>query len=183
METAKKFQVITMPITTKYLANVDDTFEHPEQFEDLVFVLDNAVEGDIVEINLTTVGGSLSSIIPLLGAMDTTLATVHVHIASDVASAGTFLLMSADSISCNRYVTIMFHNVSMGYAGPGHNVKSHAVYMSESSDALLKDMYRHFLTDEEISALLSGTEIYMGEEEFVTRYARRAEKLQELQSV
>lgn len=183
MEIAKKFQVVALPITTKYVANIDDTFDHPEQFEDLVFILDNAADGDMVEINLTTVGGALNSVLPLLGAMDTTLAHVHVHAASDVASAGTFLLMTADSVSCNRYVTIMFHNVNMGYAGPGHNVKSHAIYMSEASDILLKDMYKHFLSENEITALLSGTEIYMGEEEFVLRYEERAKKLQELQSV
>lgn len=169
------FAVIGNPQNMSYNVNVDDEFTHPKQFEEIVAVLEQASEGDYMRINLTTNGGALHSILPLLGAMQHTDCHVHVHACSDVASAGTFLLMKADSVSINDYVTIMCHEVSFGSAGSGHTVARHVDHTLKSSEKLIRDMYEHFFTEEELDKMLSGSDYYMDKDEFLVRYNRRFE--------
>lgn len=164
------FEVVAQPIAMSYTVNVDEGFEHPKQFTDLVHVLEQASENDHVRINLTTDGGALHAVLPLLGAMKDTLAHVHVHIMSDTASAGTFIAMKADTVSINDYVTFMCHNVSFGSGGQGNIVHDHVNYTVKSSSELIKDMYKGFFTAAEIERMLSGKEFYMGKDEFLIRY-------------
>lgn len=166
----KPFEVMASPIATSYVVNIDEEFEHPSQFADIVHVLENASVGDHMRINLTTPGGALFSILPLLGAMQTTNCHVHVHLASDTASAGTFLPMRADTVSINDYVTVMCHNVTFGSYGTGNTVASHVAHTLNSSEKLLRDMYKHFFSEEELSKMLSGSDFYMDKDEFLIRY-------------
>ena len=172
------FVVQSAPQNMSYRVNVDDDFEHPKQFSEIVDVLDNASEGDYMCISLTTSGGALHSVLPLLGAMDNTACHVHVHACSDVASAGTFLLMKAHSISINDYVTVMCHNVSFGSAGSGHSVATHVAHTLKSSEKLMREMYHLFFSDDELAKMLTGTDFYMDKDEFLKRYESRMEQQQ-----
>lgn len=167
------FPVFSSPIATAYVATVDEEFLSTKQFNDLVHVLDGAKQGDTVTIFLSTPGGRLESILPLLAAMGRTEATTFVHAVSDVASAGTFLLMQADNVYINPYVTIMFHQASFGYGGSGSSVEAYLSHTSNSCKNIIRDMYKHFFTGAEIEAMLSGKDFYMGKEEFDNRYAKR----------
>lgn len=170
------FQVMAQPLATAFTVNVNETFENVKQFENIVQILDNARQGDVLEIKLSTNGGALHAIIPLLAAMASTQAQVYVHAVSDVASAGTFLLMAADDVFINPYSTIMFHQVSFGSGGTGSSVEAHVSHTMKSSKQLIRDMYQDFFSEEEVDAMLAGRDFYMGKEEFDARYNARAEK-------
>lgn len=167
------FGIISQPIATHYVATVDDEFESVSQFENIVRILDAASGADTVEIKLSTNGGALHSIIPLLSAIENTEAQVYVHAVSDVASAGTFLLMAADDVFINPYSTIMFHQVSFGAFGVGSTVESQVSHTIKSSKVLIQEIYKYFFTTDEIEQMLSGREFYMGKAEFDTRYEAR----------
>lgn len=167
------FVVLSQPVVTQYLVNVDTDFETVGQFENIVYILDNANDGDTMEIKLSTNGGALHAILPLIAAMRDTRANVYVHAVSDVASAGTFLLMAADDVYMNEYVTIMFHQVSFGVGGTGSSIESHVNHTIKSSKCIIQDMYKDFFTTSEIEAMLSGRDFYMGKDEFEIRYKHR----------
>jgi ATP-dependent protease ClpP protease subunit len=177
------FLLMAKPVGIDYTVNIDEEFIHPKQFAYIVHALENATAYDQFTINLTTPGGALHAVLPLLGAMENTEAHVHVNACSDVASAGTFLLMRADSIGINDYVTIMCHNVSFGSGGSGWNVEKHVEHTLRNSKRLLRDMYKHFLTEDEIEQLLRSTDFYMEKDEFIDRYERRSHLLAEELSV
>lgn len=168
------FAVTGFPQNMSYKVDIDETFDHPRQFSEIVDILDNASDGDYMCITLTTDGGALHSILPLLGAMQNTPCHVHVHACSDVASAGTFLLMRAHSVSVNDYITIMCHQVSFGSAGSGNTVASHVAHTMKSSEKLIRDMYSMFFTTAEIDKMLSGSDYYMDKDEFIERCERRS---------
>lgn len=168
------FQIMAKPASVDYVAQINKGFVHSEQFEDIVRILDSANEGDTFTLNLTTPGGSLQSVIPLLNAMDNTAAHVHVHIESDVASAGTLIIMKAHSVSINDFVEVMCHQVSFGAGGPGWNVECRVNHVQKASKKLCRELYKHFLTDDEIERMLTGTEYFMDKEEFLERYQKRS---------
>lgn len=173
------FQVLGTPVSMQYVVSVDEDFSDVKQFENIVHILENASQGDTLEIKLSTNGGALHSILPLLAAMNNTEAQVFVHAISDVASAGTMLMMAADDVYVNPYCTIMMHQVSFGSGGSGSSVESHVTHTMKSSKILLKDLYKDFFTDDEIEQMLSGRDFYMGKEEFDERYETRNEIRQE----
>ena len=170
------FQLKATPLATAYMVHINEAFTSVKQFENIVTMLDKAVPGDVLEIKLSTPGGYLHAVTPLISAMASTNAQVYVHAVSDVASAGTFLLMMADDVFINPYVTIMFHEVSYGAIGAGHQVEDRVAHVAKSSKSLLRDMYSGFLTEAEIDSLLSGKEFWMDKAEFDVRYAARTEQ-------
>jgi len=174
------FQVSGTANSMTYKVSIDEDFDSVRQFEDIVTVLDAASEGDFMDIKLSTNGGALHSILPLLNSIRRTKATVGVHAVSDVASAGTFLLMAADEVYINPYVTLMFHQVSFGSGGAGSSVESHVAHTLKASKAIIHEMYRDFFTEHEITAMLSGKDFYMGKEEFDKRYDKREEARKEI---
>jgi ATP-dependent protease ClpP protease subunit len=169
----KPFKIKFAPVATAYKAFVNQPFADSRQFEDLVEVLDVAGPNDVVEIKLTTPGGSLQAVLPVLAAIDATNASVFVHAVSDVASAGTFLLMMADDVYINPHVTIMFHQVTFGAFGQGNHVEDRVQHVQGASKALLSQMYDGFFNPEELAAMFNGKEFWMGKEEFDRRYAAR----------
>jgi ATP-dependent protease ClpP protease subunit len=163
------FKISKTPIATKYTVDIDEPFYTVGQLAPLVRVLDEAEQGDVVELKLTTPGGNVGAVLPLLASMTSTNAQVLVHAISDVASAGTFLLMLADDVCINPYVTVMFHQVTFGAFGPGNNVEDRVNHTMRQSKALLRDIYKDFFTPAEIDRILSGTEVWMEGPEFYGR--------------
>lgn len=169
------FAVTASPINTIYRAIIDDDFREVKQFADIVDVLDSAQEGDLVHIRLSTNGGALHSIIPLLHSMENTLAHVHIHVESDTASAGTMLMMKAHSVYINPYTTIMIHTASYGYAGHSGNMEAHVAHNTKSIEKLVRELYKDFLTEAEILRVLDGKEIYLTDEDCFERFKLREE--------
>lgn len=171
----KPFTVTAVPNGIRYSVNVDEEFVDTKQFDYIVSILEEATQDDILTINLSTNGGALHAILPLLGAMAQSNCHVHAHACSDVASAGTFILLRADSISINEFSTIMCHQVQFGSGGPSNNVANHVNHTMGLSNRITRDIYKDFFTEEEIDKMLSGTDFYMDDIEFMTRCKKRNE--------
>lgn len=176
------FEVTTAPINTAYHCVINEEFRHVRQFEDVVNTLENAVEGDYVEIQLSTVGGALHAVVPMLSAMKRTAAHVHVHACSDVSSAGTLIMMLAHSVDINEYATMMFHTVQYGYCAAGANMDAYVKHTTQQNDKLIREMYTGFLSEVEIQRLLDGLEIYMTGEECVKRLKNRADAIEVIEA-
>lgn len=174
---AEPFKLYAKPAGMEYTIDMNEPFVHPKQFEYVVHAMENATENDSFCINLTTPGGAIHAVLPLLGAMENTHAHVHVHACSDVASAGTLVLLRADSVSLNNHIEIMFHQCRFGSYGPAYNVERQVEHILRSSKRLMREVYRHFFTEDELQRILTGTDWYMEKEEFIERYEKRSELL------
>ncbi len=167
------FTVLASPLNTAYTCTIDEEFRDVFQFQDIVSVLDGASDGDHITIKLSTIGGALHAVIPLIAALKNTSAYVHVHVESDCASAGTFIMMLAHSCYVNEYATVMLHNVSYGAGGHGSNVAAHVNHTTRMSTQLIEDMYADWLTPEEVEKLLHGMEIYFDADTCHERFEQR----------
>lgn len=167
------FSVMSAPQTYSYKVNIFDDFVHPEQFQEIVDILDQANEGDFMCMNVGSGGGAIHAVLPLLGAMKHTSAHIHVNVSSDSASATTLIIMAADSVSVNDYVTIMFHQVSFGSFGAGNRVEAEVNHVMKNSKTLLQDSYKHFFSDSDMQRMLHGHEFYMTKDDFLIRYEAR----------
>lgn len=176
------FAVQAQPINQVYKVTINEQFHDVQQFEQVVDALDNAQQGDIVHIRLSTIGGALHAIIPLINSMKNTEAFIHVHVESDTASAGTMVMALAHSLYVNEYATIMYHNVQYSAGGHGGNVEAQVRHITASSKKLIRDLYNGLLTEEEIKRIEDGLELYLTAEECMDRFNAREQALQDAES-
>jgi ATP-dependent protease ClpP protease subunit len=176
------FAVQASPLSQVFRVTIDEEFRDVFQFADLVDVLENAQEGDVVQIRLSTVGGSLGAIIPLINAMKHTEAFIHVFVESDTASAGTMIMALAHSLYVNEYASIMYHNVQYCAHGHGGNVEAQVNHVTRESKKIIRDLYNDLLTPNEIARLEDGLELYMSAAEVMDRFeARTAARMKEIE--
>lgn len=171
------FKVLAVPLNQCYQVTIDAGFEDVAQFAELVDYLNNACEGDIAHIKISTPGGALHSILPLMAAMRNTDAHIAMHVESDTASCGTILMMLADEVYINPYTTIMLHSASYGYYNHQANMDAHVKHSTHMLESLMRDVYQYFLSEQEIARLLDGKEIYLTDEDCYDRFKRRDEAI------
>lgn len=68
----------------------------------------------------------------------------------------------------------MFHNYSGGTFGKGGEMYDNVVFEREWSRRFLQDIYKDFLTEQEIQAMLDNKDIWMHSEEVIARCTRKA---------
>lgn len=169
------FEVKAIPLNQCYQCTIDDDFTDVRQFSQLVDYLNNANQGDIAHIKLSTNGGALHSIIPLIEAMRNTEAHIAMHVESDTASAGTILMMLADEVYINPYTTVMIHTASYGFYSHSGNMDAHVQHNTKHIEGLVNDIYSEFLTPSEILRVLDGKEFYLSAEDCMARLNARDE--------
>lgn len=181
----RTFAVYASPVATSYKVTIDKGFTSVQQFEDLVDVLDNASPEDCVTIRLSTDGGALHSIIPVINALQNTDAYVHCHVESDTASAGTAFMMLAHSCFVNDFSTVMLHTANYGFFGHAGNMEANVSHSTKSIEKFVGALYTDWLTEAELLRLLDGKEMYFDAEEchkrFKARDAIREERCKDIQ--
>jgi ATP-dependent protease ClpP protease subunit len=173
------FEVMAVPLNQCYKCTINDDFTEVSQFAQLVDYLDNAQEGDIAHIRLSTNGGALHAIIPLIEAMRNTDAYIAMHVESDTASAGTILMMLAHEVYVNPYTTIMIHTASYGFYGHSGNMDANVSHSTKAIHRLVGEVYADFLTPNEIVRVLDGKEFYLTAEEAMDRFAKRDDAIKQ----
>jgi ATP-dependent protease ClpP protease subunit len=168
-----EFLPVSTPIAYSHMFRLNRVFEDISQFSALIDTLEQAGEGDIIQIRLASPGGSLDAIIPVLAAMEGTDAFVHCHVDTSIASAATFIMLQGDMITFNPLADVMLHNISFGAGGSGGNVEARVNHIIKTSNKLIKETYKDFVSDAEMERLLNGLELYFTAEECTERLKAR----------
>lgn len=79
--------------------------------DQLQLILSEAKRGDVVLINLNTIGGDAYEAYDIVTAMNASKATVAVHVDGVAYSAGFMILLSADYISMTKGTLLMMHTI------------------------------------------------------------------------
>jgi len=150
-----------------------DEISQPYNYAKLTHLLYTADASEVVNLHVNTVGGDLSSVVQICGAMGVCKAKVVVHLAGQVYSGGTFITMYADELRVAPNTRFMIHNYSGGIGGKGNEVKAEQAFMEDYAPALYRDVYAGFLTPEEIELVLDDKDKWMSTEEVLKRWNRK----------
>lgn len=158
-------------VFTIYLYGV---IEHSSQFIEAIDALTQASEEDVVFINLSTPGGSLDATDTFIQAMRECKARVIVRATGGVHSAGSIILLTADEFILSENFNCLIHNGETGNGGKFSDMKAATAFTLQFMEGIMRNTYDGFLTPEEIEALIGGKDFWLGPEEFVERWQRRA---------
>lgn len=158
----------TLPLSIFDFYITDDITE-PDKYLELIQTLKSADQHDTVFIYLNTRGGSLYTTIQILAAMSSSPAKVVTCLEGEVCSAGTFIFLKGDTKIVNPHCTFMIHNYSQATAGKGNEIVAQVEYQEEYFNQLAHDIYGEFLTEEEITYVMGGNDLWMQSHEVVDR--------------
>lgn len=157
-----------IPITIHHFYITDEVGE-PDKYLELINILKTAEQHDTIFIYLNTPGGFLKTAIQIMSAMKQSNATVITSMEGEVCSAGTMIFLAGDKYIINPNSTFMIHNYSAWFGGKGNEIASRANYYNEYAKELMNDVYKDFLTEQEISDVLEGKDIWLSSKSVIAR--------------
>ena len=165
-------------VTSKNVSHVyiTEPIDEPSYYNELCFLLDNATEQDTINIHINTPGGIIDSAVMIINSIKNSKANVVGHLAGTVASAGTMIALSCNSLKVANHTTFMIHNYSSsGGRGKGHELKAMQAFVDANLNSTFTATYGGFLTPKEIREVIDGKDLWMGKDEVLSRFASKLE--------
>ena len=159
-------------ITSKNVSHVyiTEPIDEPSYYNELCYLLDNATEQDTINIHINTPGGIIDSAVMIINSIKNSKANVVGYLTGTVASAGTMIALSCNSLKVANHTTFMIHNYSGGLRGKGHELKAQQAFVDASLEAFFKDVYGNFLSPKEIREVIDGKDMWINSEEVLARF-------------
>jgi ATP-dependent Clp protease, protease subunit len=158
----------------KQLVNVHEFYlcgeiESPEEYIQWFDTIRHANETDVIKIYINSPGGNVFTAIQFMRVLKETSASVVMSVEGECASAATMVFLFGNSFEVSEHSMFMFHNYSSGVFGKGGEMFDQLKHERKWSETLLRDIYKDFLTDKEVDAILDNKDIWMTGEEVIER--------------
>ena len=163
----------------KFEFNLDEDIKEPSYYRNLIEVLNNATEQDLVVLNINSGGGHLDSAISIIDALRNTRANTLAWISGSAYSAAGIIALSCQNLEVGEFATLMCHNSQYGLGGYTTDIKDRAVFEHKMISKIMHSVYKHFLSVDEVEAVLSNKTIWMDADEIIERLSYMQEKFQE----
>lgn len=159
---------------SKQLVNVHEFYlcgeiESPEEYIQWFDTMRHAAETDVVKMYINSPGGNVFTAIQFMRVLKETSAKVVMSVEGECASAATMIFLCGQSFEVSEHSMFMFHNYSSGLLGKGGELYDQIKHERKWSETLLRDIYKDFLTDKEVDAILDNKDIWMTGEEVIER--------------
>lgn len=138
----------------------------------------HASETDAIKIYINSFGGDLFTAIQFLRVLSDTPAAVLCSVEGACMSAATMIFLSADHFEVTPHSIFMFHNYSGGTIGKGGEMIDQLQHERKWSERLMREIYKDFMSADEIKAMLDNRDIWMDGEEVVKRLQARIQKVE-----
>lgn len=172
----KEFNVGFIPHKSgTYRIEIDDVIHEVAQFSTAIQVLEAAKEDDEIEILLQTDGGNMNATDGLLHAMRKCCAPIHVIATGGVHSAGTYILLEADSFELSDSFCSLLHCGGDGAIGNANEYRAKSSFDLEFRTRKFREGYEGFLTEKEITDMLDGKDIWLDGKGWYERSLKRME--------
>ena len=169
--------IFANPVTSvDYVVNITDDFDAPHVYDSVVALLISATEMDTITYNINSDGGYVKSLNMLVGFKQMCKAKqIHVLMGEASSAATSFFLSEADQYIVGDRASFMIHEYQVNNGGTMSNSKRRNDFSSAECEKWVRDSYEGFLSEQEITDVLNGVEIYLNAEEIRTRLSKREE--------
>lgn len=165
------------PITTFHEFYISGSIEEPENYIQWFDLIRHADENDAIKLYINSYGGDLFTAIQFMRVLSETKATVIASVEGACMSAATMIFLCADQFEVTPHSVFMFHNYSGGTIGKGGEMIDQLQHERKWSQGLMNEIYRDFLTEEEIEHMLDNKDYWMDGTEVVKRLNTRIQSM------
>lgn len=149
--------------------NLDQEITGPENYRSIYTMLYKATENDTVIFRLNSSGGDVNSTIQILNSIyDTKAKTVsEIYLAYSSAS---MIALACSEIRVKKYASMMIHSLRYDdVSGKVGEILTASAFVREWSREFMDDIYRGFLTEDELNQISTGADLYFTEYEIINR--------------
>lgn len=154
--------------------------ESAEEYIEWFDKIRHASEHDYIKIYINSPGGDLFTAIQFMRVLAETQATVCCSVEGMCMSAATVIFLCGHSFEVTPHSMFMFHNYSGGAFGKGGEMIDQLQHERKWSESLLKEVYKDFLTDAEVTSMLDNKDLWMDGQEVINRLNSKVETLQKM---
>lgn len=170
-----------VPITHQEVEGVYNCYltgsiEDPYNYNELCYVLEQAVDGEVVILHINTFGGHIDSAFKIIASIRRCKAKVVARLTGTVASAGTIIALSCQELEVEDFTHFMIHNYSTGTQGKGHEIMEYVNFNDKDLKKTFTTLYEGFLTSREINEVLKGKDMWLTAEDTRKRWLKKQEK-------
>jgi ATP-dependent protease ClpP protease subunit len=155
-------------IITAYL--MGEIYE-TEEYNELCYTLENT-EAEEVRLVMNNGGGLMHSMLTIRESIRKSNAVVTAVLSGTVASAATMIALACDNIEVAPHTAFMIHSSSGGISGKSHETKAYMDFSDKNTKEIFDNVYKGFLTQEEIDKVLDGKDMWLNKAEVEERFAK-----------
>jgi len=163
------YTIKASPIGTSYSLYFKDDIQGSSQYHSLIDLIYNATVDDQIEILLDTNGGDTDTALLIYQALQNTPAKTTACLHGKIYSAGSILVLGCSSFSISPYAQMLIHAWSGGECGKRNEFIAGGDFKVKHYDEALRNIYKGFLSKDEIEEVLMGRDLYLCAEQIQTR--------------
>jgi ATP-dependent protease ClpP protease subunit len=158
-----------IPIGFVYNIYLTGTIADADQYISVFDVMRNAASNDIIYIHINSHGGDVFSTIQWIRCMTDSRAHIVCSVEGACMSAATMIFLCGDSFEISDHSVFMFHDYSGGTFGKGGEMYDHIIHERKWSENIIHELYKGFMSPQELTSILEGKDIWMTAKEVSSR--------------
>jgi len=152
-----------------------------DQYTDWFELIRNAGKTDIINIHINSYGGDLFTSIQLMRCIQESDGIITASVEGACMSAATMVFLQAQTFEVSEHAAFMFHNYSGISVGKGGEMYAQVSFEKKLFDKMMKKVYSGFLSEEEITDILEGKDLWLDGDEVVTRLKAMKKEVEQLE--
>lgn len=159
----------TQQVANTHVIQIWEDIGYPDDFREEINLINNATEMDVIVLDLCTDGGLLDTAMLFNRALNSTAAHTVAIIGPSCASAGSLMALSCKEFILDKTSSLMCHTSSYKIGGKDTDILEHANFSRKQLRNLYENVYKGFLTDDEILDVIKGTPFYFDAQDLEQR--------------
>ena len=162
-------QIIESPngkIVDFYLLN---SIEDIEDYVDFLREVGNTKAEDTIKVHINNYGGNVDVAMNIYDALRQSPADVVISVEGMCASAASMIMLAGTEWCVYPHSTVMIHAWSGFSYGKWNEIQASHDFEKRVLEKRFRDLYKKFMTDEEIELCLQGKDYYFDNEETIKR--------------
>lgn len=152
-----------------------DPIKDNANYIQLLQVLNTLTPNDEIVIHISSPGGNVDTALQIVSAIKMCDALVITRAEGLCASAATFVWLAGQNIYATPYSNFLFHTCTYCNWGKFNEVKEYGKFFESWFEKTIRDLYKGFLTEEEITQMNDGKDFWFSSEEAIERLKRSKE--------
>ena len=146
-----------------------DIIDDIADYIDFLREVDSCRNGDLITIHINCYGGNDDVGMNIYDCLRQSPANVEVSIEGACCSCASMIMLAGNCWRVTPHAYVMVHSWSEGIYGKWHEIISKFNYDKSVFEKQFRELYKDFLTDEEIEDCLKGKDFYFDSDETVKR--------------
>lgn len=162
-------RIQTLPDHTEIDFYMPAEIDGIEEYIDFLRAVTDARTNDEVTIHINCYGGDITTAFNIIDVLATSQANIHISVEGNCCSAATMIALVGDTWDIMPHSFFMCHAYSSFRFGKRQELNASSEFDKVWLDKSIREIYKGFLTEDELERLMKGEDFYFTAEEVVTR--------------